>query len=77
MPFPELNLKQAWRIPSAEALPNPNGTAPGWFVRRPDGRIVVALPGPPREMRPMWTDDVLPRLETSGLGTDVASGPTG
>ena len=58
MPFPELNLKQAWRIPSAEALPNPNGTAPGWFVRRPDGRIVVALPGPPREMRPMWTDHV-------------------
>ena len=33
-PFPELNLKQAWLIPSAEALPNPNGTAPGWFVRR-------------------------------------------
>ena len=27
------NLKQAWLIPSAEALPNPNGTAPGWFVR--------------------------------------------
>jgi molybdenum cofactor synthesis domain-containing protein len=72
MPFPELNLKQAWRIPSAEALPNPNGTAPGWFVRRPDGRIVVALPGPPREMRPMWTDHVLPRLEASGLGADVA-----
>ncbi len=72
MPFPELNLKQAWRIPSAEALPNPNGTAPGWFVRRPDGRILVALPGPPREMRPMWADHVLPRLEASGLGTDVA-----
>ena len=37
IPFPELNLKQAWLIPSAEALPNPNGTAPGWFVRRPAG----------------------------------------
>ncbi len=72
MPFPEMNLKQAWRIPSAEALPNPNGTAPGWFVRRSDGRIVIALPGPPREMRPMWTDHVLPRLEAAGLGTDVA-----
>lgn len=72
MPFPEINLKQAWRIPSAEALPNPNGTAPGWFIRRPDGRIVVALPGPPREMRPMWTSHVLPRLRASGLGTDVA-----
>ena len=72
MPFPEMNLKQAWRIPSAEALPNPNGTAPGWFVRRRDGRVVVALPGPPREMRPMWRDEVLPRLEAAGLGADVA-----
>ncbi|MEP6638044.1 MAG: molybdopterin-binding protein [Chloroflexota bacterium] len=73
MPFPELNLKQAWLIPSATALPNPNGTAPGWFVERPDGRMLVALPGPPREMRPMWADRALPRLGTLGLGTDAAS----
>jgi nicotinamide-nucleotide amidase len=73
MDFPETNLKQAWRIPSAEALPNPNGTAPGWLVRRPDGRVIVALPGPPREMRPMWTDEAIPRLRAIGLGEDVAS----
>jgi molybdenum cofactor synthesis domain-containing protein len=73
MPFPELNLKQAWRIPSAIALPNPNGTAPGWFVTRPGDRIVVALPGPPREMRAMWAAEVLPRLETLGVGAPVAS----
>jgi nicotinamide-nucleotide amidase len=73
MPFPELNLKQAWLIPSASPLPNPNGTAPGWFVSRPDGRVVVALPGPPREMRPMWADHALPRLRQLGLGTEVAS----
>jgi nicotinamide-nucleotide amidase len=72
IPFPELNLKQAWRIPSSEALPNPNGTAPGWFVSRADGRIAIALPGPPREMRPMWADHALPRLRSRGLGTDVA-----
>ena len=72
LPFPEINLKQAWRIPSAETLPNPNGTAPGWFVRRANGQVVVALPGPPREMRPMWTDHALPRLEASGLGAEVA-----
>lgn len=71
--FPALNLKQAWRIPSADSLPNPNGTAPGWFVTRPDGRIVVALPGPPREMRPMWADHALPRLQARGLGAEVAS----
>jgi nicotinamide-nucleotide amidase len=72
LPFPELNLKQAWRIPSATILDNPNGTAPGWFVTRPDGRVIVALPGPPREMRPMWADQALPRLRSIGLGTDLA-----
>ena len=73
MPFPELNLKQAWRIPSADTLDNPNGTAPGWFVTRPDGRVIVALPGPPREMRPMWSDEVVPRLVAIGLGAEMAS----
>ena len=64
--FPEKNLKQAWLIPSAEALPNPLGTAPGWFVRTDVGgrpRWIVALPGPPREMKPMWLGEVVPRLE--------------
>ncbi|MFI5200445.1 MAG: molybdopterin-binding protein, partial [Candidatus Limnocylindrales bacterium] len=39
MVFPEINRKQAWLIPSARALANPNGTAPGWWVDRPDGRV--------------------------------------
>ncbi len=73
MPFPELNLKQAWLIPSATSLANPNGTAPGWLVTRPDGRVVVALPGPPREMRPMWSDEVVPRLQAFGVGGPVAA----
>jgi nicotinamide-nucleotide amidase len=68
MALPEVNLKQAWLIPSATGIPNANGTAPGWWVDRPDGRIVVLLPGPPREMRPMWTDWALPRLRERGLG---------
>jgi nicotinamide-nucleotide amidase len=71
--FPELNLKQAWLIPSASSLANPNGTAPGWFVTRPDGRVIVALPGPPREMRPMWSGEVVPRLEAIGIGGPVAA----
>ena len=70
IPFPAINLKQAWLIPSARAIANPNGTAPGWWVDRPDGRVIVALPGPPREMRPMWHDEVLPGLRRRGLGTD-------
>jgi nicotinamide-nucleotide amidase len=73
LPFPEVNLKQAWLIPSATALSNPNGTAPGWLVDRPDGRLIVALPGPPREMRPMWHDEVLPRLTDRGLGVEVVT----
>lgn len=64
----EVNLKQAWLIPSATAIPNPNGTAPGWWVDAPHGRVAVLLPGPPREMRPMWQDWVLPRLRGRGLG---------
>ena len=70
MPFAEINLKQAWLIRSATAIPNHNGTAPGWWVERPDGRIIVALPGPPREMRPMWADWVLPRLDARGPGRE-------
>ena len=73
MPFPESNLKQAWRIPSCEPLANPNGSAPGWLVSHPDGGVAVALPGPPREMRPMWSDEVLPRLRARGLGSDAAA----
>jgi nicotinamide-nucleotide amidase len=73
MPFLEINLKQAWLIPSAAPLPNPNGSAPGWFVARPDGRVIVAMPGPPREMRPMWADHALPRLLDRGLGAEVVA----
>ncbi|HEX8917511.1 MAG TPA: competence/damage-inducible protein A [Chloroflexota bacterium] len=60
--MPERNTKQATLISSAEAIPNPNGTAPGWYVSR-GTRVVAALPGPPREMRPMWQNWVKPRLE--------------
>ena len=35
--------------------------------------MIVALPGPPREMRPIWQADVLPRLRARGAGADVAS----
>ncbi|MEZ4597478.1 MAG: hypothetical protein R3C32_12045 [Chloroflexota bacterium] len=52
LPYVDANRKQAWLIPSATALPNPNGTAPGWWVDRPDGRVIAALPGSPREDAP-------------------------
>ena len=71
--MPEGNRKQAWVIASATALRNGQGTAPGWWVERPDGRLIVALPGPPRELRPMWHDVVLPRLVERRLGSDRVS----
>ncbi|MEX1334934.1 MAG: molybdopterin-binding protein [Candidatus Limnocylindrales bacterium] len=71
LPFSKVNLKQAWLIAGAEALANPNGTAPGWWVER-ERHVVVALPGPPRELQPMWRDQVLPRLRRRGLGLDRA-----
>jgi nicotinamide-nucleotide amidase len=59
--MPESNLRQALRVPSAEALPNPIGSAPGWWVDR-DGCVVVLMPGVPSEMRRMWDEQVAPRL---------------
>lgn len=59
--MPERNQKQAWLIPSAEALPNPVGTAPGWFVRM-SGKRIVAMPGVPREMFRMWSEQAVPRI---------------
>jgi nicotinamide-nucleotide amidase len=60
--MPANNFKQATLVPSASALPNKCGTAPGWWVEK-DGRTVVALPGPPIELQDMWRLEVLPRLE--------------
>ena len=57
----ENNTKQVTLIRSAESLLNPLGTAPGWWVER-DGRIIIALPGPPGELQPMWHNQVVPRL---------------
>lgn len=60
-PMPERNLKQATLIPSAQTLPNPLGSAPGWFVEK-DGHVIVAMPGVPREMYRMWDLEAVPRL---------------
>jgi nicotinamide-nucleotide amidase len=59
--MPEANRRQAMIVPSAETLPNPIGSAPGWWVER-DGVITALLPGVPSEMRRMWTEQVRPRL---------------
>ena len=72
-PMPETNRKQAWLIPGARSLANGHGTAPGWLVTPDDEHVIVALPGPPREMWPMWREFAMPVLTARGLGSDRAS----
>jgi nicotinamide-nucleotide amidase len=50
--MPSVNRRQAMIVQGAVVLDNPNGTAPGQLIEH-DGRVVVLLPGPPRELRPM------------------------
>jgi nicotinamide-nucleotide amidase len=60
--MPERNSRQAMVIEDAEVLPNPNGTAPGMFLEH-NGTAIVLLPGPPREMQPMFGNHVVSKLE--------------
>ncbi len=61
-PMAQNNLRQAYLIEGAEAMPNPNGTAPGQFVST-DGGALALLPGPPRELKPMVEQQLVPRLK--------------
>jgi nicotinamide-nucleotide amidase len=69
-PMTASNLKQCYVIEGAEVLPNPNGTAPGLWLTA-GRRKIALLPGPPREIRPMFEDHVRPRL--AGLGRGLMS----
>jgi nicotinamide-nucleotide amidase len=59
------DLSQCYVPSGADSLPNPRGTAPGVFLHR-DGRALVMLPGPSLELRPMFEDEVVPRLRQVG-----------
>jgi nicotinamide-nucleotide amidase len=61
-PMPERNIKQATLIPSASTIPNPIGTAPGWWVET-NGKYIATMPGVPVEMRKMWEEQINPRLQ--------------
>jgi len=61
MPIPQMNWRQATRPSRATCIPNPHGTAPGLHAKVGDA-LVWAMPGPPREMQPMWDSHVAPRI---------------
>ncbi|HMQ02827.1 MAG TPA: competence/damage-inducible protein A [Pyrinomonadaceae bacterium] len=64
--MPEINKRQAYAIDGAEVLPNPNGSAVGMMLA--DGRkLLIVLPGPPRELKPMFENHIAGRIaELSG-----------
>ena len=67
--MPEVNRRQAMVPEGATVLENRRGTAPGLFIETLQGRILVLLPGPPRELEPMFDEQVRPRLR--GVAGDV------
>src|SRR5229473_1033413 len=58
----EVNKRQAFIIEGAEILPNDRGTAPGQWIDQA-GASIILLPGPPHELKAMFTRQCLPRLE--------------
>ena len=63
----ESNYKQVYFPKEAIVLPNPNGTAPGAILEK-NNKYIVILPGPPREMKPMYLNHVKPYLIKKGEG---------
>jgi len=59
--MPAVNIRQAMVPEGAEVLENPRGSAPGLWIED-GGRRIALLPGPPRELKPMFHEQVLPRL---------------
>ena len=65
------NERQALIPQGASVLPNPNGTAPGLKMEH-EGKLIVLIPGPPRENQPMFDDYVMPELERMSRGVRIA-----
>ena len=64
------DLSQCYVPAGADSLPNPRGTAPGVFLHR-EGCALVMLPGPSLELRPMFEDEVVPRLRQVGCAESI------
>ena len=68
--MPEINKRQAYVIDGADVLPNPNGSAVGMLLKLGEQHLAI-FPGPPREMRPMFEQYVLPVLKENAGGVVV------
>ena len=68
MVMPRNNERQAEVLDGAELLPNKNGSAPGqWLDTVVEGhrKVVILLPGPPKELKPLFDEQCKPRLAAS------------
>ena len=72
----DTNRRQALLPRGARMLRNRAGTAPG-FVLEHEGRAVLALPGPPRELAVVWAQEVLPWLRARGSAAGGRGGGGG
>ena len=70
-PMTESNLKQVYFPKESKVLSNPNGTAPGMILEKND-KVAVILPGPPREMKPMFLNYVKAYLKDKGNGVIIS-----
>lgn len=70
-PMMENNVKQCYIPANCTIIPNNNGTAPGCLIEK-DGKVVIMLPGPPKEMIPMFEDSVFPYFAEK-TGQTIAS----
>ncbi len=61
-PMASVNERQAWVLDGARILPNSRGTAPGQWLEDGQG-ILALLPGPPRELKPLFAESCLPLLD--------------
>lgn len=60
--MPEINKRQAYMPLNSKAVDNDNGTAPGVICEHEE-KIFILLPGPPKEMEPMFVDKIIPYLK--------------
>jgi nicotinamide-nucleotide amidase len=67
----KINERQSEVMQGAEVLDNPMGTAPGQWIEQ-SGRYIVLLPGPPRELKSMFDERVLPKIRRLGGGMRLA-----
>jgi nicotinamide-nucleotide amidase len=59
--MPKTNIKQAYFLKGSTVIPNNNGTAPGMIYEK-EGKMIIVLPGPPKELHPMFENTIIPFL---------------